>query len=305
MRKVKKVETRNRSIPRWKLSRYVWIYTFLLPVCTSLVLFRLYPLARTIWLAFFRWDIHEQGWVGLQNFFTLFQSTLFQKTILHTFQYTILVVIAWLFSSLWVAVGIHHWRKSAKAIIRSAFYLPHLVGVVVLTLVWAWVFEPQIGLANQLLNIINIGPVLWLQKPQIALWSVILSSVLVVPGSGVVIYSAALAGIPKVYAEVADVEGASAWQRFLYVTLPLLKPASLYLLVIYTIAGFQVFERVYLLTGGGPVNATTTIVQTIYKTAFRDANYGLASAQSVVLLVLIGLVTWAYFRWLGQDVHFD
>jgi multiple sugar transport system permease protein len=136
------------------------------------------------------------------------------------------------------------------------------------------------------------------------LWSIVLSTVLIVPGSGVVIYSAAIGSIPRDYYEAAEVEGASGLQRLLFITLPLLNPTTLYLMVIYTIAGFQIFERVYIMTGGGPINRTTTIVQLIYQTAFSDFNFGRASAQGLILFAIVATFSIIQFRALSADVEY-
>jgi multiple sugar transport system permease protein len=134
---------------------------------------------------------------------------------------------------------------------------------------------------------------------------VILSSVLTIPGGGVVLYSAAMGSLPKELYEAAEVEGAGPLTKWWYITVPLLKPTTLYLLVIYTILAFQVFERVYVMTnGGGPNNATITIVQLIYSTAFQFGRYGLASAMAVVLFIMAVGVAIVQFRSLRSDVEY-
>lgn len=145
---------------------------------------------------------------------------------------------------------------------------------------------------------------LWLQNPNVALWAIVLSTVLVVPGTGVVMYSAAMGSVPKEYYEAAEVEGANAFHKLLMITFPLLKPTTLYLMVIYTIAGFQIFERVYIMTGGGPINSTMTIVQLIYLTAFSDFNFGRASAQSLILFAIIVILSVFQFKFLSSDVEY-
>jgi multiple sugar transport system permease protein len=136
------------------------------------------------------------------------------------------------------------------------------------------------------------------------LTGVILSTALTIPGSGVVMYVAALGTLPRELYEAADLEGAGPLARWWHVTVPLLRPTTLYLSVIYTIASFQVFERVYIMTGGGPGGATTVLVEQIYSRAFGDFDFGAASAQAVVLLVLIAGVAWLQFRALRSDVQY-
>jgi multiple sugar transport system permease protein len=170
--------------------------------------------------------------------------------------------------------------------------------------VWIYIFQPDYGFLNWLLGLFGIPRVLWLQDPDLALWSLILSTILIVPGTGVVLYSASIGSIPRELYEAAEVEGANAVQKWWRITVPLLKPTTLYLMVIYTIAGFQVFERVYIMTGGGPINRTTTIVQLIYMTAFSDFNFGRASAQALVLFAIIAAFSFIQFRFLSTDVEY-
>jgi len=138
----------------------------------------------------------------------------------------------------------------------------------------------------------------------VALWSIILSSVLTIPAVGVVLYSAALAGIPRDLYEAAETEGAGALAKFRYITVPLLKPITLYVTIIYTIAAFEVFERVYVMTGGGPGYATHTIVYLIWRTGFRFGDYGVASAQAFLLFIVIATISVLQFRALRSDVEY-
>jgi multiple sugar transport system permease protein len=153
--------------------------------------------------------------------------------------------------------------------------------------------------------LLGLSPHPWIGSSDEALAAVILSTVLNIPGGGVVLYSAAIGGIPPELYEAAEVEGAGWYAKWRHITIPLLRPTTLYLVVVYTILAFQVFERVYIMTnGGGPNNATITIVQLVYSTAFQFGRYGLASAQAVVLFVMAVVVAIVQFRWLQTDVEY-
>lgn len=284
--------------------RYKWSYFFVLPSFILFTIFIAYPVGRAFLLTFQKVDLRGSTWVGLQNFRDLAASRLFWDAMRHTFIYAFFVVVAWITSSLLVAALIQPLSNRVQSLFRGAFYLPNVTSIIVISLVWVWIFEPDFGFFNYLLGLVGLPKVLWLQNPQIALWSIVLSTVLVVPGSGVVLYSAAIGAIPREFYEAAEVEGASALQRLIHITFPLLKPTTLYLTVIYTIAGFQIFERVYIMTGGGPVNATTTIVQLIFQTAFSDFNYGRASAQAMILFAIIAAFSFVQFRFLSTDVEY-
>ncbi len=285
-------------------TRYKWSYFFIAPSMLLFFVFIFYPVARAFLLAVQKVDLRGSAWVGLKNFQDLLASDLFWLSMRHTFVYAIFVVAAWIATSLIVASLIMPLTNRVQSVFRGAFYLPNVTSIVVISLVWIWIFEPDFGFFNFLLTLLGLPKVLWLQNPDIALWSIVLSTVLIVPGSGVVLYSAAMGAIPREYYEAAEVEGANGLQKLLHITFPLLKPTTLYLTVIYTIAGFQIFERVYIMTGGGPINSTMTIVQLIYQTAFSDFNYGKASAEALILFAIIATFSVVQFKFLSTDVEY-
>lgn len=284
--------------------RHKWSYFFIAPSMLLFFLFIGYPVLRAVVLAFQRVTLRSSEWVGLKNFVDVFSSQLFLGAMWHTFVYAVAVVAAWILSSLAIAALLQPFNNKVQSLFRGAFYLPYVTSIIVISLVWIYIFQPDYGFLNWLLGLFGIPRVLWLQDPDIALWSLILSTILIVPGTGVVLYSASIGSIPRELYEAAEVEGANAVQKWWGITVPLLKPTTLYLMVIYTIAGFQVFERVYIMTGGGPINRTTTIVQLIYMTAFSDFNFGRASAQALVLFAIIAAFSFVQFRFLSTDVEY-
>ena len=292
----------NRLLKFW--NRHKWSYFFILPSMLLFMVFIAYPVAQAFLLAFQKVDLRSSAWVGLKNFQDVFASKLFWDSMRHTFIYAVFVVVAWIASSLVVASLIMPLSNRVQSFFRGAFYLPNVISIIVISLVWIWIFEPDYGFFNYLLKLMGLQRVLWLQNPDIALWSIVLSTVLIVPGSGVVLYSAAMGSIPREFYEAAEVEGANGLQKLISITFPLLKPTTLYLTVIYTIAGFQIFERVYIMTGGGPINSTMTIVQLIYQTAFSDFNYGKASAEALILFAIIAVFSFIQFRFLSTDVEY-
>jgi len=285
-------------------NRYKWSYFFIAPSMLLFGIFIVYPVLQAFVYAFQKVDLRGATWVGLKNLQDIVNSELFWAAMRHTVVYAVCVVGAWITTSLLVAALIQPLPNSIQSLFRAAFYLPNVISIVVIALIWLWIFDPDYGFFNWLLGVVGIPRVLWLQDPDIALWSIVLSTVLIVPGSGVVLYSAAIGAIPRELYEAADVEGASPLQKWLHITIPLLKPTTLYLMVIYTIAGFQIFERVYIMTAGGPINATTTIVQLIYQTGFSDFNYGRASAEALILFAIIAAFSFVQFRFLSTDVEY-
>ena len=292
----------SRLLRAW--NRHKWSYFFILPSMVLFFTFIGYPVLQALVFAFQKVDLRGASWVGLKNFQDLGASKLFWETMRHTLVYAVCVVAAWITSSLIVAALIQPLSNRIQSFFRAAFYLPNVISIVIISFVWIWIFEPDYGFFNFLLGLVGIPRVLWLQDPDLALWSIVLSTVLIVPGTGVVLYSAAIGAIPHELYEAAEVEGANAVQKWFSITIPLLKPTTLYLMVIYTIAGFQIFERVYIMTGGGPINSTTTIVQLIYQTAFSDFNYGRASSEALILFAIIATFSFIQFRFLSSDVEY-
>jgi len=291
---------------RAALRRYGWSYLFVLPTFSLFVVFTLLPVLQAFGLSLQSARIVGGEWIGLQNFVTLAEDPVFRQALGNTVLYSLVVVAAQLTLALVVASLIQPLGQKSQTFYRALFYLPLVNSAILVAMVWRWIFNPNpFGLANTVLGAVGFEPLLWIGSSDQALAAVILSAVLTIPGGGVVLYSAAMGSLPRELYEAAEVEGAGALTKWWYITIPLLKPTTLYLLVIYTILAFQVFERVYVMTsGGGPNNATITIVQLIYSTAFQFGRYGLASAMAVVLFIMAVAVAVVQFRSLRSDVEY-
>jgi multiple sugar transport system permease protein len=291
---------------RAAVRRHAWSYFFVLPTFSLFVVFTLVPVVQAFGLSLQSARIVGGEWIGLQNFVTLAEDPVFRQALGNTVLYSMVVVAAQLTLALVVASLIQPLGAKSQTFYRALFYLPLVNSAILVAMVWRWIFNPNpFGLANTVLGAVGFEPLLWIGSSDQALAAVILSAVLTIPGGGVVLYSAAMGSLPRALYEAAEVEGAGALTKWWYITVPLLKPTTLYLLVIYTILAFQVFERVYVMTnGGGPNNATITIVQLIYSTAFQFCRYGLASAMAVVLFIMAVAVAVVQFRSLRSDVEY-
>jgi multiple sugar transport system permease protein len=298
--------TKRTASPRAALRRHGWSYLFVLPTFSLFVVFTVAPVVQAFALSLQNATVVGGTWTGLDNFATLGADPVFRQALGNTVLYATIVVAAQVTLALVVASLIQPLGRRSQVLYRALFYLPLVNSAILVAMVWRWIFNPNpFGLANAALGSIGLGPFLWIGSSDQALIAVILSSILIVPGGGVVLYSAAIGSLPKELYEAADVEGASWLVKWRYITVPLLKPTTLYLLVVYTILAFQVFERVYVMTnGGGPNNATITIVQLIYSTAFQFGRYGLASAMAVVLFLMAVAVAVVQFRALRTDVEY-
>lgn len=281
-----------------------WAYIFLLPALAPFFVFVLYPLLAGLQLSFYDAQLVARKWVGLANFVALARDSAFRLAVVNTVYFVVGVVPVTVALSLILAVIVHPLGRAAQSFFRLAFYLPVVAAGVVLSIVWLYIYNPTYGLLNYLLSLVGIGRVEWLGRTETALPSLALVVVSWTIGQPLILFLAGLAGIPSELYDAAAIDGAGGWDRFWRVTLPLLRPTALFVLVTQTIGVFQVFVVVLLMTRGGPANATQTIVYRIYETAFSFFQFGYASAMGVVLLIIVGLVAIAQFRFLGQEVEY-
>ena len=293
----------------WRL--YAPGYLFAAPSLVFFAIFIFAPLAWSFLLSFQEFRFRGSEWTGLDNYLAVLGNPIFRQSVLNTVIYSVFTVGVWVMVAMVLATLIHPLPARLRTFFRAAYYLPAVTSAVFIALVWKWMLNANPwGVFNYFIGLVGIEPLGWVSDPgpflgsSVALWSVILSSILTIPAVGVVLYSAALANIPRELYEAAESEGAGALAKFRYITVPLLRPVTLYVAIIYTIAAFEVFERVYVMTGGGPGYATHTIVYLIWRTAFRFTEYGQASAQAFLLFIVIATVSVIQFRALRGEVEY-
>ncbi|MFN8485872.1 MAG: sugar ABC transporter permease [Anaerolineae bacterium] len=289
--------------------KYGWSYLFIAPSLLTFTVFALIPVAWAFVISFQRYSLVRGGsWVEpfYKNYvdaFTqlnhIFVTSIFNTLIYALFTVTFNVLIGLILASLIQPLG-----NKLRTFFRAAYYLPAVTSALIIGMTWAYIFNAQWGFANYLLRLVGLPPVRWLSDPSIALGSVTLSAILTIPATAVVLYSAAMGGIPQEYYEAADLDGANGIQKWWRITVPLLKSTTLYLVVIYTIASFEVFERIYVMVPSGVGNSTQTIVTQIYNNGFKDLNFGVASAQAFVLFLMVAAVAVLQFRFLRSDVEY-
>ncbi len=296
----KKLKSRKTGLIKeiWK-SRFA--YLFLLPKLIIFTLFILIPIIWAFLLAFQEVGIFSSTWVGLDNFKEVLTSKTFGIAMWNTFKFTLYTVPANVIIALIIASLIHPLGNKSQSFFRAAFYLPTVTSAVIIAMVWRWIYNYRYGLGNYIMDMFGLGPVDWLGASANALMSLIIMSILIPFGVGIILYLASMGSINESLYEAAKIDGATSFQRWLYVTLPLLKPTTLYLVMLSTIGSFQVFTQIILMTGGGPGNSSETLVHIIYKTAFRDMEFGVASAQAMVLFVVILLFSLIQYRILRTD----
>jgi multiple sugar transport system permease protein len=279
-------------------------WAFLGAPVAHLALFSFVPVAFTVYLAFHAWGLVEPGkvFVGLGNFRELAGDGLFWTTLKNTALYIAYVPIT-MAAAIALAVLLNR-RRGGERLLRAIVFLPYVTSMVAIAIVWQWMFNADFGLLNYALHLVGLPSVDWLGNPRFALASIICVTVWTQVGYQMVIFLAGLQGIPQSYYDAALVDGATPWQRFRHVTLPLLKPVTLFVLVTGVIAGFQVFTLVYMMTEGGPLHSTDVIVYRIYQTAWEFLRFGYASAMALVLFAILLVVTVLQFRLLGRRVEY-
>lgn len=279
------------------------------PATTLFAVFVGLPMLLAIVIAFKRIDIAEgisaSPWVGFKNFRDLFANPLLAERIGRAFRNTLLFTACFvplnLLASLVVATLVHAVKGRGKAFYRAAFYLPTVTSAIVFAMIWKWLYDANYGLLNWALDQVDIAPVNWTGDPQWAIWSVVIAALGAGPGGNVLVYLAALGSVSEDLVEAAKVDGANPLLRWWTVTVPALKPVTLYLIVLNTIGSFQVFELVFVLTNGGPAGSSTVLVYEIYSLAFIQGRYGTAGALSLILLLIVTLVAALQFFVLGRD----
>ncbi len=287
--------------------KYGWSYLFVLPSMLTFTIFILIPVLWSLIISFQDYSLVSGGrWVGFANYRAAFrtQSGVFVTAIRNTLYYTIITVTANIFIALILASLIKPLGKKAQTFFRAAYYLPAVTSVVIIAITWRWIFNGQWGFLNYLLGLVGMAPVRWLSDPRIALNSITLSTVLTVPATGVVLFSAAMGSIPDEYYEAASIDGAGPIRKWWNITIPLIKSTTLYLVVLYTIASFEVFEKILLMTPSGVGNSTQTIVFQIYQNGFVQFRYGVAAAQAFILFLMIAAVAVVQFRVFRSDVEY-
>ena len=276
----------------------------IVPAVTITGLFLFYPLADALILAFRDYRIGEVGGYTLDNFIRAVSDPKFVKACKNTLLYSLIVVPANVFTALVVASLIYGMKGWLKNFFRAAYYLPGVASVVVLTMVWRWIFNTEVGLCNTTLRWLGMAPIGWLTDPDIAFWSVILSGILKSPGGSMLIYLASMANIPVSLYESADLEGAGPLRKWWHITVPLLGGTTTFLMITGAIAALQVFAQVLMLTDGGPGISTQVVVYRVYTSAFRDFDFGLSSAMALILFIAIMVITVAQKYFARQEVEY-
>jgi multiple sugar transport system permease protein len=273
--------------------KYIALAVLLLPSLIGMFTFVMLPVLSSLVLSFAEWDlIGELRWIGLDNYVT----ALSDPTVLGALGHTLLFIAGYLPAVVALALGLAlllNRKLRGRVVFRAVYFVPVVTSWVAVSLIWKWLLNPQYGLVNYGLALVGIKGPGWLFDPSWAMAGIVLTSIWKDVGFVAVIYLAGLQDIPENLYEAASLDGATPWQRFWTITLPMLAPTTFFVTTISLISSFQVFDQVWIMTGGGPAGATSVMVEQIYKNAFSYYKMGYASAISWVLFALIFIVTLA------------
>lgn len=279
-------------------------YLMILPAYFIFAVFILIPIGMVLYYSLTDFNMYAiPKFLGIKNYVKLFSDSEFLKAITNTLFYTIVTLTVQLALGLVLAVLLYK-KSKAVPIFRTALYLPNVMSMVCVSMVWLWLYNPNFGIFNRILEAIGIAPQKWLINPNQAMLCIILVGIWKNCGYSMVIFLGGLTGIPESLYEAAQLDGAGPIRRFLNITWPMLRPTTFFLVVTGIVNSFAVFEQVNILTSGGPLNRTTTVVHQIYRRGFLEFKMGYASAMAVLLLVFSLIVTMFVFKFgnKGQDV---
>jgi multiple sugar transport system permease protein len=280
---------------------------FLLPNTLGFLVFTAFPVLASLFISLFDWPVLGNiRFIGFGNYRRLlFEDPIFWKVFFNTayysFGYVALNVVVAMLLALWLTSKAAFLRKFYRAI----FFVPVVTPLVATSLIWRWLYHPDFGLINLALGAFGIEPIRWLASTEWAMPAIILMSVWQGFGYNMVIFIAGLEGIPKHLIEAATIDGAKPWTLFWKITLPMLSPSLFFATVMTIIGSFQVFDQTLILTGGGPVNATNTMVLYLYQTGFSFYKMGYASAIAWMLFAVIFLLTMLQMRLQKDWVHYE
>jgi multiple sugar transport system permease protein len=270
-------------------AKYHWqLWSFLAPVLLGIIVFRVWPVLQAFYMSLFNYDLLSKAakFVGLKNFMEIFSDYTFFNSVKVTFLYFLMRVPVQVALALVLALYISQ-KFRGVSVIRTIIFVPVVTSLVAVAVIWNLMYHPTYGIFNSMLNFVGLPQQDFLVDPHIALPAVVLSVLWKDVGFSMIIFLAGLLAIPRSYYDAAEVDGASAWQGFWKITLPLLKSTTMYVTVVTTIFTFQDFAPFYVMTQGGPMDTTKNLIYYIYENAFVYMRMGYANALSVIFFIIL------------------
>lgn len=299
---------RGSLLDRWRVYRrgLGWreakaAYSFLAANLLFVVVFSFIPMVVALYLSFTRYSILKPPvWQGVQNYLTMLNDDIFKRSIANTLYFVLVITPVRLALGLVIAVLLNQ-KLRLRSFFRTVTFVPWITSGVVVSSIFLLLFAPEGGILNHILRLMGLPPSYWLTDPKTSMPSIILAALWRSVGWVVILYLAGLQGISEQYYEAAKIDGAGEWAQFWSITLPSLRPTTLLILVTTMISTFQMFDLVFVMTVGGPMNSTTVMALEIYNNAFLYLKMGYAAAQSYILFIIVAVLSFFSFRGFRED----
>ena len=283
-------------------------FSLVAPAVFLISLFTVYPIIFTLYWAFHSGNLisPDSKYVGMNNFRYLFSTPSFIKVLMNTVFYSVIVVVLTIAVATLLAVWLNgKLHKKFNGFVQAVIFTPHIISLVSVSMVFLWLFDSQVGFLNSIITAIGFKAFPFFTSPRTALFSLVLVMVWKQAGHYTLLIMAALQGVPQEIYEAASIDDAPAYKTFFRITLPMISPTLFFVSITATISSFQIFDAVNLITGGGPLNSTNTLVYYIYEQTYKFGKLGTGSAASLLLLILVGVLTFLYFKVLEKRVHYQ
>lgn len=290
-----------------KLRRNIYVkenligYLFILPQMLVFLLFLVYPIFEGMRLSMYQINYRNEKFVGFENYMILFNDPVFFKALINTVVFVVFIVILTVGFALFVASAVFDKNAKYVSFIRGSYYIPVMVSMVVMSMVWSFLLNPANGLISYFARDMGLGTVNLLGNPKTVMPVIIFVTFATNVGQAIILYIAAMIGVPKDLFEAAEVDGASRWQVIRKILIPSVKPTTVYITIINIIAVLKIFVVIQLLTGGGPNNASVTLMYYLYNNAFKYNQLGVASAVGVIMFVITLLLSVPQLKSMLQD----
>ena len=288
------------------MNKKILVLIFLFPWLVGFIGYSIYPIIISLYYSFCQYDVLQiPMYIGFNNYYEiLFNDPYFWKSISNTFFYTLFRVPSNIILSLIIAISINKISRGGS-IFRTAYFIPSLVSGVALSVIWMWIFNPQIGLLNLILQFFGLSEPMWLQDPSWSKPALIIMSFWSAGGGRMLIFLAALRNIPPKLYEAFKLDGGNSFQSFFHITLPMISPIIFLWSIVEVIASMQVFTEAFIMTKGGPVDSTLFYNLYLYNKAFQDFNMGYASALAWLLLIITLIITSIQFKMSKKYVYYE
>lgn len=291
---------------KYKFKKLMNVLLFVLPAFIPLCVFWLYPICRAIWISFTNWDFMSPSYnlVGFTNYLSVFNDGRFYEALINTIVFTAGTLIPTIVLGLLLALALSK-KFHGSEVLKFIIFSPWITPTVAISIVWTWIFQPNGGLANQILNFFQLPGLKWISSSDTAMLSVILVTVWKSLGYAMIFYLSALEKVPKDLYEASSIDGAHGLRQFFDITLPSISPTTFFLTIITMINSLQAYDQIQILTQGGPSGSTRTLLYMYYQLGFEEFSMGKASAVATIMMIITVALSIFQFRYSKKWVNYD